>query len=277
MYHLPFAARRGGIPIPLELSEYLEPLYQGFPPLPHAVQGALWRATGSMHATGVVNLAALLLFLLVCHRIAGAPFWLTALGALTAPMVAIHAATSYVDLFGNALLATGIVCGLSNVLRPEPSSRSALLAACAGLAGAAWSKVLLVPIVALGFALLGALALFRPARAGFSRGAAVALTVGAALLGAAPYLGNWARYGNPIWPIEVPGISLPHTFKPSVDIGDRQRPPHLPRASGPELFVRSLFETENPTRYPNRPRWNIDQGIGGGPTARWGSRRSGSS
>jgi hypothetical protein len=197
-YHLPFAARRGGIGIPLELSEYLEPLYQGFPPLPHAIQGALWRLTGTPNATGVVNLGALLLFLLACHRLAGAPFWLTALGALTAPMVLIHAATSYVDLFGNALLATGFVAALALLLGTRPPSRATFLLSCLGFAGAAWSKVLLVPVVALGLTLLGLLVLWRPALARLSRRAAVAAVIATALLGAVPYLDNLARYGNPV-------------------------------------------------------------------------------
>jgi hypothetical protein len=39
-----------------------------------------------------------------------------------------------------------------------------------------------------------------------------------------------------------------------------QAPPMFIGASQSELFFRSLFEIQHPTRYPNRERWIIDQG-----------------
>ena len=78
-YHIPFAAIRGGIAIPFEVNEYVRGYFEGFPPLPHIVQGILWRITGSINATGVVNYGALMAFLIFCSTKLKAPFWLVAM------------------------------------------------------------------------------------------------------------------------------------------------------------------------------------------------------
>lgn len=127
MYHIPFAALRGGLRIPYDMNETMGARYQGFPPLPHLLQGMLWRLTGSINATGVVNYLAFVAFLAYCHIALKARFWLVALIALSAPMVLIHTTVSYVDLFGNSLLAIGISSCLYLYLFPERSSRSVLL------------------------------------------------------------------------------------------------------------------------------------------------------
>ena len=60
MYHLPFAALRGGPSITYDMNDTMRPLFDGFPPLADLVQGLLWRATGSVNATGVINFVAFL-------------------------------------------------------------------------------------------------------------------------------------------------------------------------------------------------------------------------
>src|SRR5678816_2954813 len=54
-YHLPFAAVRGGLSIPYDMNDVRRLYFEGFPPLPDLLQGILWRLTGSVNATGVVN------------------------------------------------------------------------------------------------------------------------------------------------------------------------------------------------------------------------------
>jgi hypothetical protein len=106
-YHIPIAAKRAELGVPFEMSPYIRHLYEGLPPLPEFLQGLLWRATGSLNATGVVNMLALLVFLYFCHRQLKAPFRVVAILSLTVPLVIIHAASNYVDLFGSCLLAIG--------------------------------------------------------------------------------------------------------------------------------------------------------------------------
>ena len=175
-YHLPIAALRGELRIPYEMSDTVKGYYQGFPPLPQLVQGMLWRMTGSINATGVVNYLAFATFLAYCHIVLNATFWLVALIALTAPMVLIHTTTSVVDLFGNSWLAIGVSSCLYLYLFPQRSSRAVLLCGFGGLIGAAWSKYQLVPLVVLVWCFFLCASLRRPRR------------------GVCPWTGSLARY-----------------------------------------------------------------------------------
>jgi len=260
-YHLPFAALRGGLSIPYDMNDRYRPLYDGFPPLPDLAQGLLWKLTGSVNATGVVNYLAFVTFLGYCHVALRARFWLVGLISLTAPMVLIHTTVSYVDLFGNSLLAIGVASCLYLYLFPERASRVVMLGGLAGLAGAAWSKYLLVPLVALVFCFLAVTIVRSTFTAGFTRRQAVGLLFAAAALAAIPYAKNLAMYGNPFWPIRVPIMAqiFPYQVDPAPDIA-LQRPPPLKDYDQFSLFMNSLFEIDHPTQYDNRPRWIIDQG-----------------
>ena len=261
-YHLPFFALRGGLRIPYEMDARMSHLYEGFPPLPHLLQGLLWRLTGEINATGVVNFLAFIAFLGYCHVALRARFWLVALIALTAPMVVIHATTSLVDLFGNSLLAIGISSCLYLFLFPKRPERLVMLCGLGGLIGAAWSKFNLVPVVAVGLCMFLAVGLRKPRKGAYSRRRAALVVVAAALLAALPYAKNLSVYGNPFWPVRVPVMVewFPYEEDPVAAGLASQRPPPLADYSGAALFVHSLFEINHPTRYDQRPRWKVDQG-----------------
>jgi hypothetical protein len=262
-YHIPFAALRGGLSIPYDMNETARIFYEGFPPLPHLAEGILWRLTGSINATGVVNYLAFGGFLSYCHLVLRARFWLVALISLTAPMVLIHTTVSYVDLFGNSFLAVGVSSCLYLFLFPERPARLVTLGALVGLAGAAWSKFQLVPVAGLGFCFLAAVLLLRPSRTeAFSRRSAVMLLLAATAIAAIPYVKNLAVYGNPFWPIRPPivGDLFPYALDAIRDIHPFQsRPPPLRDSDQFTLFINSLFEINHPTSYDYRPRWIIDQ------------------
>jgi hypothetical protein len=260
-YHLPYAAVRGGLGIPYDMNDAMRAPFQGYPPLPHFIQGMLWRITGSVNATGVVNYLAFAGFLAYAQRFLRAPFWLVAMISLTAPLVIIHASVSYIDLFGNAFLAVGVCSCLHLFLFPDEPSRGVFVGGLAGLAAAAWSKYLLVPVAASVFAILTVLAWRRPRSAGTSRRNVACLLAVAALIAVAPYAKNWVVYGNPFWPIGVPivGQHLPYT-NDAIGHGFLEQPVQAREVSQPERFVSSLFEIDQPTSYPSRPRWTIDQG-----------------
>jgi hypothetical protein len=262
MYHLPFAALRGGLSIPYDMNDTMRPFFEGFPPLPDLVQGLLWRLTGSVNATGVVNFIAFGMFLVYSHKVLRAPFWLVALISLTAPMVLIHTTVSYVDLFGNAFLAIGVSSCLYAYLVPEKSSRAVVVGGLAALAAASWSKFLLVPVVGVMFILFAAIVLRSRAADRFNRRQAAVVILVFATLAAAPYVKNLAVYGNPFWPTRVPiaGTLFPYVNDDSTAASDRERPAALKDAPQAQVFVQSLFEINVPTSYPNRARWIIDQG-----------------
>jgi hypothetical protein len=260
-YHLPYAARHGGLPIPYEMNDLVAPAFEAYPILPELVQGALWRLTGSMNATGVVNYIALALFLAYARFALGAPLGLVALASLTAPLVVIHACSSYVDLFGNAFLATGLCSCLALFVAPEQARRAVIWGAPAALAAAAWSKYLLAPIAGVAFAIFAVLSLRSARAAGLRRAQVASYHTAIGLVAAAPYLKNLVVFGNPFWPLRLPliGSWFPYT-NDALRGAIRERPGLLRSTSQLELFLRSLLEIDQPTSYPNRLRWIIDQG-----------------
>ena len=263
MYHIPVAALRGGLHIPYEINDgaQVKGFYDGFPPLPHLVQGILWRFTGSINATGVANYLAFTVFLVFCHVKLKARFWLVALIALTAPLVLIHTTVSYIDLFGNSFLALGVSAFVYMYLFDQHRDRSLLLSGLLGLTAAAWSKFQLVPLAGVFFVAFALLCLVRTRREGGKPGFGLALVAIAALLAAAPYIKNLAVYGNPFWPVRIPVVGELFPYAIDLRVAHRgERPPALAQLSQGALFVHSLFEINHPDSYPDRPRWIIDQG-----------------
>jgi hypothetical protein len=261
LYHLPFAALRGGLGVPYEMNDKLALAFQGFPPLAHWVQGLLWRVTGSVNATGVVNYLAFLSFLALCQRRLGAPFYVVAAIALTAPLVLIHASVSYVDLFGNSWLALGVVCLFYAYYFDKTGNRQVLITGLLGLVAAAWTKFQLVPLVVL--FLLVYMLVYRPVkfRIDFRQRATLFWILGTGLIAAAPYLQNWMEFGNPFWPVQVPWFEGIFPYSPLyLTEGSAEFPPNLEGSSQFSIFVHSLFEIGHPHAYPNRHRWIIDQG-----------------
>jgi MFS family permease len=262
-YHLPFAAARAGVPLPYDMNDTMRARFDAFPPLPELVQGLLWRITGSVNATGVVNFIAFGAFLVYAQKVFRAPIWLVSLISLTAPLVLIHTTVDYVDLFGNAWLAIGVTSILFAYLFPERRSRAVVIGGLAGLALAAWTKYTLVPVVIVAFIGLAVMVIRSPTAFRFSRRQAAGVILVFAVLASAPYVKNLAVYGNPFWPFRVPfvGSLFPYTFDPTVAREDHpiDRPPQLKDAPQLEVFVESLFETRNPLRYEDRPRWILDQ------------------
>jgi hypothetical protein len=262
LYHLPFAAAYGGLDIPYLMSERIALAFQGFPPLAHFVQGLLWRLSGSVNATGVVNFLAFMVLLTICQRKFKAPFYLFSAIALTAPLVLIHLTVSYVDLFGNSWLALGLLCLFHASYFEQTSDRSILCIGLTGLIAAAWTKFQLVPIV--GICLLLYLLVYRPIP--FKRDVRnqhmMRWIMLAGLVAALPYIKNWLVYGNPFWPVPIPLLSeyFPYSREFLQPLPWANSPPPLEGRYQSIKFFHSLFEIGHPHEYPHRERWIIDQG-----------------
>ncbi len=260
-YHVPFAAKAAGIHVPFELTQRLQDFYDGYPALPHLLMGLVWRATNDINTIGVLNIAAFGGFLAVCQFKLHAPFYVIAPIALTAPMVIIHTATSYVDLFSNSLLATGLCTIVFVYLHDRRHDRRLFFIGAGALVGALWSKPQLGLICMIGFGLYALV--YRPWTAPVAdRTRRVAEFGALVVIGLGNYIKNFLVFGNPFWPVEFPvlGNVFPATWRYSdVGVGD-QRPPSLAHANQVVVFFRSLFEIGVPTHYPDRARWIIDQG-----------------
>ncbi|MEP6539627.1 MAG: hypothetical protein ABJF23_30115, partial [Bryobacteraceae bacterium] len=259
MYHVPFAARRAGLGIPYESPPYLQACYNGFPPLPELLQGALWRISGSINGTGLLNYLALGLFVFFAWRYLEARLWVLILLCLTAPLVLIHASSSYVDLFSNSLLAIAVSAFLAMLLFDRWMDATLLTWALAGMAAAAWSKYTAMPVI--GLLAFGFLVSYWRRRGDPRASRFAGWVLAALLIACVPYAKNWILYHNPTWP---GGITALRKYFPSlIDTGlmqNLQSPPPLHGYSQPGLFLHSLFEMGHPTRYPDRERWIIDQG-----------------
>ncbi len=258
-YHIPFAARRTGIHTSYTLPTDYQEMYKGFPPWADIAQGLLWRLTRSVNGTGLVNYIAICVFFYFAWRHLKLNLWVLVILSLTAPLVLIHAACSYIDLFAGAQLAIGVTSLLAMILFDRWRDRPLLYWGLAGLAGASWSKFQTVPVAAIVLTIYLCVYFSRASDPAFRRMAAW-VTV-AALFAAAPYLKNLALYGNPFWPIQMPVLS--RYFPANITLSaerSRQVPAPLIDRSQPELFFRSLFEINHPKSYPHRERWIIDQG-----------------
>ncbi len=259
-YHIPGAAELGGLGIPFTPRGIPNVFLDGFPPLPHFVQGLLWRMTGSINATGVAGFLALCLFMTYCHLKLRAPWWLVTLISLTAPLVIIHSAASYVDLFGNALLAAGVSTVFAFLLVPEKADHELLALGALGLAGAAWSKYILTPVSAVFLLVFGLITVIKPPGK-IVRMRAFLILLACSALAAIPYIRNLSVFGNPFWPLRVPVASshFPYyLFAPGKPMLAR---PYDWRGEGQSfVFLQSLLEAGHPTSYEHRPRWIIDQG-----------------
>ena len=262
LYHIPFAAQYGRLHIPFILDERLAAAYKGFPPLPFFVQGVLWRLTGSLNATNVVNYIAFLIFLWYVHSALRARFWIVAMIALTSPLVMIHMATTYYDLLSNAFLAIGISGLAVGLLHDRENDVRLLSWVLTGLSISCWCKNFMLPVAFIAFAFLfvrhlGFVWHYRTLHA--KRLLCFVCVFWVA--GTGHCLRNTVVHHNPLWPVGIASCSrwLPCAIDAQKDLL-RQRPPQMTGRPQVELFFRSLLETDNPTSYSNRPRWNIDQG-----------------
>jgi hypothetical protein len=154
---------------------------------------------------------------------------LAGLGFLAIPAVAVQASTTYVDVATSAavLAAFQLLIALPEALRPgEPFGRAAhpyLLATglALGVATSIKSFNLLAAALVLAVALVRVWQL-GGARASLAR-AALLLVAPSALLSSYWYVRTWVAYGNPFYPLDMPGFDGPLSF-------DRIVRENMPRA-----------------------------------------------
>jgi hypothetical protein len=101
-YHFPFSAQLLNINQYAQsfgLEKSLQVRYEGFPLIAEFLQGILWKFTGSLSSTALLNSISLCLFVWCAHRFGKANLTILVFGILSIPMIAIHATSTYIDLF----------------------------------------------------------------------------------------------------------------------------------------------------------------------------------
>ena len=253
-YHLPFAARLGGI-LPADVYELHaanRERFAGFPLLGELLQGLLWRVTGHAPSTNLVAFASVPLFAWFLRRHFAVPLATSVLALFAIPLVQTHAASTYVDLPSNAALAVLVLLAIRAWTADAPDPPRTLVLALLAGAIAANMKTLAGPLV---FLALVALALRTLQRGGPSARRHVAMAALAMPLVFFTPLKNAVVHRNPFYPIRtsVLGVALPGVEAPYAS-----SPTWLAHAPQPVRFACSVLEIGvRPMSDPRR--WTVDQ------------------
>ena len=231
-YHLPFAARLGGI-LPKSAfigdEKWFEPRFDGFPLLAHFLQGVFWRITGRMQSTNLVGFFSVVGYLFFLKKLFQVPLYLSAIALFSIPLVLTHASTSFVDLLGNIGTSMLVLMTYRFYKNRELPSKGELFVACLGAAIAANTKTQLQPLVFVILGFTGIRLCWLMWRNGIKAKQLtkiVPVAILASLIIFATPAKNTVLYGNPLYPIkiEVAGIVLNHKLSPEAyEEGNRQR------------------------------------------------------
>ena len=206
-YHWPFAARAAGL---CDIHCFLMPFsyegrYAGFPKLWHAIQGLLWNATGSPAFADLLNIAMVAVVCLYLNRRFAVPLAWSWLAFIAIPEVQIQLTASYIDLPLNVAITLALMVVLRMIGAPLADQRFDVATALLALGLAAGSKLQLVPVCLLIWAVIAALACARPASVGFTRRSTTLLVLGlaGALVILPKLMLNAYEFGNPFYPIAI--------------------------------------------------------------------------
>jgi len=261
-YHLPFAARLGGIAdrTSFELSNINRARFAGFPLLAEAIQAALWRLAGTPVAANLLAFSSVPLFAVFLRRRFRVPLHVSILGLLAVPLVQIHATSCYVDLPANTALGVVVLSVFAAYADSSAPTVAELNLSLFFAAVASNMKFLLEPIVCLSIVMLALRVVFelRGAPSDIERGAALRKLARIAV--AAPFvfgtaLKNVIVHHNPAFPerMQLLGVTLPGLEQPY-----HSSPVWLKQSSEPVRFFVSIFELHLPPLL-SHARWSIDQ------------------
>jgi hypothetical protein len=260
-YHWPFAARVAGL---CGLDCFTMPWtyenrYSGFPKIWHAIQGLLWRVTGTPVFADMLSIAIVVALCVYLYRRFAVPLAWSWLGFVAIPEVQIQLTSSYIDLPLNAGITLALMALLRMTIDPEADSRPDVAMALAALAVAAGSKHQLVPVSLLVWGAIVLIASVRPStiRVARSSTALAVLSVAGAIALSPKLIANLYMYGNPFFPIAIatgpihfPG---PEAMRQPVSISDAWA-----QASGPVRWLASVLEFD---AFRDRPLpWTLGQG-----------------
>jgi len=101
-YHFAFSAKLFNINDyfhSFALDNTLEERYNGFPLAAEFLQGLLWVITDSLSSMTLINSIPLFLFIWSAEKYGRSNFAILVFGILSFPQIAIHASSTYIDLF----------------------------------------------------------------------------------------------------------------------------------------------------------------------------------
>lgn len=209
-YHLPFSALLWNIDDAARtfvLSEEMRVRYEGFPLFAEFVQGALWKLTGTINSTPLVNSAGLAALVLTAAKSLRLSVPVLAFGTLSVPLVALHATSNYIDLFVAVcvcfqFLAAVKLSGLSDARGARIALWAVVYVAAAAAAGNSKVTGLVMSMAISGFVLAHTCLRARSAsRKPFS--IVIAAIIVGGTLAAGTALKNSYLHSNPLYPFDV--------------------------------------------------------------------------
>src|SRR5215471_14918795 len=206
-YHWPYAARIAGLCDKdcFLLSFGTESRYDGFPLLLTALQGWLWRLTGTPAMADLINIAMVVALSAYLRYRFAVPLAWSWLAVLAIPQAQIQLTATYIDLAVNAAVTLGLMVLLRILTEPDADHRIDVAIALAALGIAAGSKYQMVPIALATWLAIVLVATWRPSLIGLDRRyATFALLSVVGLVVLLPKLVlNASAFGNPFYPMDV--------------------------------------------------------------------------
>lgn len=250
-YHLPFAARLGGVigPDSYVFDRANQARFEGFPLLGELLQGLLWRLTGRIECASLVAVASVPLFAWFLRWRFDVPMALSTIALFAIPLVQTHATSCYVDLPANAAASVVVLVAIEAVSTRREISMRALALVCACAAIAANMKALLHIILSVALLVI-AWRLFQQS----ARKKMIVLALAAPIIFATP-LKNLALHHNPYFPLQ---LTIAGHVLPGVEEPYSSSPPWLASAPRPVRFACSLLEI-GARRFTDERRWSVDQ------------------
>jgi hypothetical protein len=206
-YHWPYAARIAGLCDKdcFLLSLGIEARYDGFPLLLTAIQGWLWRLTGTPALADLINIAMVVALSVYLRYRFAVPLAWSWLAFLAIPQVQIQLTSTYIDVPVNAAVTLALMVVLRILIEPDADQRIDVALALAALAIAAGSKYQMVPIAIATWGVVVVLATWKPSIIHADRryAAFAILSVAGALVLLPKLAINAFAFANPFYPIDT--------------------------------------------------------------------------
>jgi len=204
-YHWPYAARLAGLcdRSCFVLWPAMESRYDGFPLVLTALQGYLWRFTGTPALGDLFNIATVVILGLYLKARFEVPLAWSWLAFLAIPAVQVQLTSSYIDVPINAAVTIAVMVLLRMLVARTADHRADVLLALLALGFAAGSKYQMLPVALLAWSAIVLLATGEPALVRAQRRAAVfsLLAVAGALVLLPKVVANALHFGNPLYPV----------------------------------------------------------------------------
>jgi len=229
-YHLPFAARLGGI-LTREMfigdEKWFEPRFDGFPLLAHFLQGIFWRTTGRIQSTNLVSFFSIVGYFFFLKSFFKIPLYLSAIALFSIPLVLTHTTTSFVDLLGNVGTSILVMMTYSFYKNKQLPHVKELIIAFIGSAIAANTKTQLQPLVFVILIIAGVRIawLYWRQKPTVKLAKIIPIALVASIVIFATPVKNIILHQNPLYPIKIQigSVVLNHKLSPEAyEGGNRQ-------------------------------------------------------